>query len=152
MSSLVLTVFSLSIILFQISCKKDAAAQTTTLTKDQILVAKTWKVSKLHHVLSGKYSSYTSAGTNTTGLNYDVMRFTFKADGTGTNITVDGTSFPFTWQFSSPDKRSMSITLNGTTVTWEMLEIVDNYLHASVNLTLSGNSDNLETFRLIQVP
>ena len=153
MSSLVLTVFSLSIILVQVSCKKDAVAQTpTALTKDQILVAKTWKVSKLHHVLSGKYSSYTNGGTNTTGSNYDVMRFVFKADGTGTNVTVDGATLPFTWQFLSTDKRSLSLTLNGTTVTWDMLEIVDNYLHASVNLTISGNSNNVETFRLIQIP
>ena len=153
MSSIVLTVFSVSMILFQFSCKKEATAQTTTtLTKEQILVAKTWKVDKLHHVISGQYSSYTNGGANTTGINYNNLRFTFNSNGTGTHIDQTGTSYSFTWQFTSTDKRILQITVNGRTDVWDMLEIADNYLHASANLNLSGNANNVETFRLIQIP
>jgi hypothetical protein len=93
MSSIVLTVFSLSIILFQFSCKKDAVAQTTTtLTKDQILVQKIWRVDQLHNSLNGVYASYFNGGANTTGVNYDNLRYTFNADGTGTYIDQNNTS------------------------------------------------------------
>lgn len=152
LGSVTLAVFSLSIVLFQISCKKDANAQTTTMTKDQILVAKSWRVDKVHHVIAGQYSSYTSGGSNSTGLNYDIMRFKFNSDGTGQNMQVNGTNYNFTWHFLSADNRSLQLTENGRTDTWDMLEIAGNYLHASVNLRLNGDSNNIETFRLIQVP
>jgi hypothetical protein len=152
-SSIVLTVFSISMILFQLSCQKSASAQTnTTLTKDQILVAKTWRVDKLHHVISGQYSSYAYGGTNSTGINYDTLRFTFSSNGMGTYIDQSGKSNNFTWQFTSTDKRSMQVTVNGHTDNWDMVEIADNYLHASVNLILSTGSNNIETFRLKQIP
>lgn len=153
MSSIVLTFFSVSIILFQFSCNREAISQTTTpVTKDQILVGKTWKVDKLHHVIAGQYSSYTSGGTNTTGISYDKMRFTFNTNGTGTTVDQNGASHNFTWQFTSIDKRSLQLTTTGRTDNWEMVEIADNYLHASVNLILGANSNNVETFRLIQIP
>src|ERR1700682_3217644 len=153
MGSIVLTVFSMSIILFQFSCKKDAAAQTITTpapTKDEILVAKTWRVDRLHHVISGQYSSYTNGGTNTTGINYDNLRFKFNANGTGVLTDQNSTSYDFTWQFTSTDKRSLQIIATGRTDNWEMVEISENYLHASVNLILGSSSDNIETFRLKQ--
>ncbi len=154
MSSLVLTIFALAITLFQISCKKEANAQTTTttLTKEQILVQKTWKVDQLHHVIGCIYSSYTNGGTNTTGISYEKLRFTFNSNGTGTHVDQSGNSYPLTWQFINADKRSLSLRLNNLQYTWDMVEVADNYLHASVNLTVSGNSNNIETFRLIQIP
>src|SRR5688572_837335 len=121
MNSLVLIVFSM--ILFQFSCKKEATPQTTTLTKDQILTAKTWKVDKLHHVISGQYSSYTNGGANTTGINYSNLRFTFNSNGTGAYVDKAGVSSNFTWQFASTDKRTLQITESGRTDTWDMLEI-----------------------------
>jgi hypothetical protein len=152
-SSVVLTLLSITMILFQLSFTKEATAQTkTTLTKEQILVAKTWKVDKLHHVISGQYSSYTNGGTNNTGINYNIMRFTFSSNGTGTHIDPLGVNYNFTWQFLSSDKRDLQLTLNGITYTWHMLEIADNYLHGSANLILSGNANNIETFRFIQIP
>jgi hypothetical protein len=121
------------------------------LTKDQILVQKTWKVDQLHHVISGHYSIYTDGGTNTTGLSYDKLRFTFNSNGTGTHIDVSGVTHNFTWQFTTTDKRNMQITLDGTTVfNWIMVEIAGNYLPASVNLNIGGDLNNMETFRLIQ--
>jgi hypothetical protein len=142
-------------LLFQMtSCKKvDAQTPTTTLTKDQILVAKTWEVDKNWNLYSGQsFTTYTRGGVNTSGINYDNLRFTFNSNGTGINIDQFGKSYNFTWQFASTDKRSLSLTVNGRTDIWEMLEIAGNYLHASANLNIGGNTDNIETFRLIQIP
>ena len=154
LGSTVLIFFAFAITVFEMSCKKDSTAQNNTLTKEQILVQKTWKVDKLHHVISGAYTSYTAGGVNTTGINYDNMRFTFNANGTGTTTNELGNNYTTTWQLSS-DKRAITIIVNlstPVTFTWEMVEITGNYLHASVNLTIGGNSNNLETFRLIQIP
>ena len=154
MSSIALIALLISIVLIQFSCTKDSTTPTTTvLTKDQILVAKTWKLAQLHHVLSGSYTAYTNGGTNTTGINYDNLRFTFNANGTGTHIDPSGNSHTMSWQFTTSDKRNLQITLdNGTTNLWQMVQIADNYLNASVQLTISGNSNNIETFQLIQIP
>lgn len=156
MSSIVLTTFALSITLFEMSCKKEATAQTsTTLTREEILVQKTWKVDRLHHVIGGKYSTYTNGGINTTGTTYDVLRFTFKSDGTGTHTNENGATYQTTWQFSSADKRTLVLNVKAPTPftnTWEMVELAGNYLHASTVLTVSGNSNNIETFRLVQIP
>jgi len=154
MSSLSLAALSLSMILFQFSCKKDAVAQTpVSQTKEQILVAKTWKFAQLHHVINNVYSSYTDGGVNTTGINYANCRFTFNANGTGIHIDPSGNSHTMTWQFTTPDKRNLQVTLdNGSSNLWEMLQIADNYLNGSAQVTISGDSDNIETFQLIQMP
>jgi hypothetical protein len=156
--------FSLFILIFsfQTSCKKETVNTVTKsdtiytcipVTKDSILIQKTWKVAQLHHVISGVFSSYTSGGTNTTGINYDLLRFTFKKDGTGTHIDANGTLHTFTWQFITPDKLSMKINLDtGISITWQMVQIASNYLNASVQLTVAGNPNNIETFQLIQIP
>ncbi|MCW3091369.1 MAG: hypothetical protein JWP81_2438 [Ferruginibacter sp.] len=124
-------------------------------TKEQILTEKIWKVDRLHHVISGSYSSYTNGGVNTTGIPYDNLRFTFNADGTGTHTNELNLTYTTTWQFTTSDKRTLLLTVNAPTTftnTWEMVEISGNYLHASTRITISGNSNNLETFRLIQIP
>lgn len=157
MASLALASFALCITAFQMtSCTKANAepivSKKDSLTKQQILVAKSWKVDKLHHVISGQYSEYTDGGTNTTGVNYGNVKFTFNADGTGTTLNEAGTSFPMTWAFTAPDERTLQVTATGRTDTWDMVEISGNYLHASVHLILNSGSDNIETFRLIQIP
>lgn len=153
--SVALLLFALSITIFQMSCKKDAiAVPTGGLTKEQILVEKTWKVDKLHHVINGAYSAYIDGGANTTVTAYQNLRFTFNADGTGVHVNEDGNTFSFTWVLSA-DQRSLTLNVSfavPTTYTWDMVEIADNYLHASVNLVIAGNSGNIETFRLIQIP
>lgn len=157
MSSVILTAFALSITLFQISCSKESHATPTEnpLTKDQILVQHTWKVDQLHHVIGGQYSSYVAGGSNSTGIPYENLRFKFNSDGSGTHIDQFGTSHTMSWVFSSTDKRSLQITvpdLNPATFEWQMVEIAGNYLHATVNLLVGNDSNNLESFRLIQVP
>ena len=124
------------------------------LSKDEILVQKSWQVDELHHVINSKYTSYVRNKSNNTGTNYDVLRFTFKADGTGTHVDASGTSLPITWQFVDGNKRTIRLVLNGSTnYTWNMVEIAENFLHATAApLIVAGNPDNVEAFRLIQVP
>lgn len=155
MSSLVLTGFSISMILFQFSCKKDAIAQTAvTLTKEQILVQKKWKVDQLHSVINGSYASYFSGGTNTTGVNYDNLRYTFNADGTAIYVDENGITRSATWQFTSTDQRTIKFTISSSSSPniWQMAEISGTYLHATENFTVSGNTNNLHSFRLVQIP
>ncbi len=130
--------------------------RTDTLTRTQILTQKTWRVDQLIHVINGQYSSYTYGGSNTTGFTYDNTRFTFRTDGTGTTIDQFGSSYNFTWHFTSTDQRTMLFTVYyGSTpaiITWNMVELSGNYLHATAGpLTVSGNSNNMESIRFIQV-
>ena len=139
------------------SCTKESTTPgtktDTVLTRTQILTQKTWQVDQLIHVISGVYSTYTRGGTNGTGTNYDNLRFTFKADGTGTHTDAAGSTYPTTWQFSTTDQRTLKLAVNGTTYTWNMVELSGNYMHATAGpLTVSGNSNNMESFRLIQIP
>ena len=153
LSSLVLVFFALSIALFQISCEKDAVAQSTTLTKEQILVQKDWKVDQLHSNINGVYASYFRGGSNTTGITYDNVRYTFKSDHTGTYVDHHNTSHPVSWQFTSTDQRSMTFSISGMVPdNWQMVEISGNYLHATENFTVGTNTNNLHSFRLIQIP
>lgn len=145
-----LALLAIAMLSFQVGCKKDV--YVPELTKKQILTQKTWRVDKLHHVIDGKYASYVWGGENTTGVDYDKLRFTFKADGTGTHVTADGINHPLVWAFTTSDQREMEITAVKATYTWQMVEIEGKYLHASVNINLTTGSDNVETFRLIQVP
>lgn len=156
---MVLATFILSAAIFQTGCSKDdnTPAPTPTpvpaLTKEQILTQKIWRIAQLHHVISGVYSSYILGGANSTGIDYDKLRFTFKADGAGTLIDQNGISFTTTWQFTTSDKRNLEIKVNGgLTYTWQMVQIADNYLNSSVQLTVSGNANNVETQQLVQIP
>jgi hypothetical protein len=153
LSSLVLVFFAFSIALFQISCKKDAVAQSSTLTKQQILVQKDWKIDQLHSNINGVYASYFRGGPNTTGITYDNVRYTFKSDGTGTYVDQHNTSHSVSWQFASADQRSMIFSISGMAPdSWQMVEISGNYLHATENFTVGTNTNNLHSFRLIQIP
>ena len=104
------------------------------------------------HVISGAYSSYTYGGANTTGINYDVMRFTFNTDGTGTYIDQNGNSYTSSWKFTTTDQRTLQFTLsNGSTYTWQMVQLAGNYMNVSEQITISGNQNGLETYQLIQI-
>ena len=120
-------------------------------TRLAILTAKTWQVDELIHVISSQISHYVRGGINNTGINYDIMRFIFKGDGSGTTIQANGITYPLTWQFTGPDQRNIQLTVNSTTYTWNLVEISGNYLHASSPLLIAGNPNNLESFRLIQI-
>ncbi|MFT3682152.1 MAG: hypothetical protein QM791_17895 [Ferruginibacter sp.] len=152
LSSLVITLISFSVILFiTTGCKTSKANVSGSMSKNQLLIEKTWQVDKLYHVISGQYSSYTRGGPNTTGINYDLLRFTFNADGTGKHIGPDNKTYYFSWKLNPGDSRSLLLTNNGRTDSWDMLEIAGDYLHAAANLNINGDTNNLEVFRLIQV-
>jgi len=167
LGSIVLTAFAAAFLLVEMSsCTKVAASTTiydtvkvvitdtvcpTPLTKVQILTQKAWRVAQVQHVLNGVYSSYTLGGTNTTGINYDTLRFTFNTDGTGTNTNQNGITYPLTWQFTTTDQRTMQISTNGTKYTWQQVQIAGNYMNLSVQLTINGDSNNMETSQLVQV-
>ena len=153
MGSAVLGIFALSVALFQISCKKEATAQTTTLTKQQILVEKTWRVDQLHNVLGGAYHVYENGGVNSTGIDYDNMRYTFNSDGTGTYIDEFNASHSVNWSFPTPDQRTIHFSIDGASPNiWQMVEISGNYLHVTENITIAGDSNNMHSYRLIQIP
>jgi hypothetical protein len=153
MGSGVLTVFALAITLFQMSCSKDTNAQPTTLTKDQILVQKEWKIDQLHRVSGGHYGSFSAGGSNSTGINFEKIRYTFNSDGTGTYTTEQGTNYTTKWEFTTADKRTLKFTVsNFPSYTWQMVEISGSYLHATENFPTPGSTDNLHSYRLIQIP
>lgn len=151
-----LTIFVLST---QISCKKetttntvtktDTVYQCNTLTKEQILVSKTWKVDMVFSVINGSFSKYINGGINTTGVTYNNTRFLFNANGTGTYTNEFGTNYALTWSFTSSDKRNMNVNVPAISnnSNWEMVEIANDYLHFSVNFA----TNNMSTFRLKQI-
>jgi hypothetical protein len=135
----------------QFSCKTNSHIQSNNeLKTDQVIVQSEWRVDRLHHVIFGKYSEYERNGINTTGTNYDKLRFTFHSDGTGIHVNENGKSVEFTWKFTSEDKHSLALTEYGRTDNWQMVDIKGNYMYASVNLVLNGDPNNIETFRLVK--
>jgi hypothetical protein len=153
--SIILILFALAISLFQISCKKDAVAQTNTpLTKKEILVQKPWRIDQLHRVINGVYASYYYGGANSTGVTYDNTRYTFKADGSAVYIDDAGVTHTATWEFTSPDQRVITFTYSGAPYPdiWQMVEISGNYLHVTENFKVGTNTNNLHSFRLVQIP
>lgn len=100
------------------SCALAAAAylkenpdRTTGISK-KIRVSKSWKVDELLHNVNCQNSHYKRGVENTTGITYDVLRFTFNANGTGTHINQDGTVYTTTWKFLTSDDRHLEIILN----------------------------------------
>ncbi len=120
------------------------------LSRTQLLTQYSWKVDQLSHVIGCKYSSYIDGLSNTTGVQYQNLKFTFNSDGTGINVDQFGSSNSITWKFLSLE-RDLQINVLGTnpiTYMWQMVELTPGYLHATVNLTISGSPDNMESFRL----
>jgi len=143
----------------QTGCEKETINNTITktdtvficvpLTKDSILVQKTWKVDHVYSLISGTLAKYVNGGVNTTGINFDNQKYRFNSNGTGTFTGPSADNHPLTWQFTTADKRTISIAIAGVnTSTWEIVEIADNYLQFSV----STNGGNLSTYRLKQIP
>lgn len=152
-SSIVLILFAFVLLVFQASCTKDGIAQAL-LTKPQILVQKSWKLDQLHRVIDGVYASYYDGGANTTGVAYANLKYTFKADGTGTYIDQNKSSRAMVWQFTSADQREMKVTIAGAAAPdiWQMVEIAGSYVHVTENFTVGENTNNLHSFRLKQIP
>jgi len=109
------------------SCKKDGPGATTTirdtvylpaavLTNAQRLVANRWKVGEAWQHVNGVTTHYVRGVSDNTGNNYDVIRYQFNADGTGTTIDPQGNTYNITWQFTTTDQENLRITVNGNVV------------------------------------
>ena len=130
----------------------DTDSLSIPVTKTQRLSEKTWKVDFVHHVIGGLYSYYDLKGKNTTGFEYGNMRFKFNTNGTGSHVSCNGIQYKFDWRWLSKDCRKLSLKINGKSDVWNMVEISGNYLHGSCNVFVDNSYNNLETFRLIQIP
>ena len=86
LSSIVLTLFSFSIILFQLSCKKDAVAQTGTagLTQLNKIVYSVEPVSNITEIWTANYD-----GTNKTKINITLPSATIEIGGSP-KLSPDG--------------------------------------------------------------
>ena len=143
----------------QIGCEKDSVtpvSKTDTvyncieLSKDSVLVQKTWKVDFVYSLIGGDLAKYINGGTNTTGINFDNQRYKFNSGGTGTYTDPAGNNYDMTWEFTTSDKRTMvtAVSALGNTSTWEMVEIEGNYMQFSV----TSDGADLSTYRLKQMP
>lgn len=150
--SKLLLVFSLAVLL---GCEKEKDCPAPEpppqpLSKTEMLIKYTWQVDELMHMVSCQNTSYVRGGSNTTGTNYNVMRFTFNANGTGTHTSETGQTYTTAWQFASANERKIALTVNTSTpisFQWNMVEITDSAVHATVAI----NGPILESFRLTPV-
>src|SRR5215212_5033346 len=67
--------------------------------KIQQLIGKTWQVQEANNMTNCVNTHYVRGAAGNTGPNYDPMRFTFKADSSGTHTDVFGTTYPINWYF-----------------------------------------------------
>lgn len=148
--SVLFSLFILPVIFYN-GCEK-RNTKDDGLQKKDILVQMPWIVDELYHSIGGKNSFYERGGMNTTGVDYDRLRFVFKADGTGNTTQQNGDVYQFDWKLS-PDERSLSLKVyfsSPLVYSWKLLEITNGYLHATAPLIIHGDPNNLESFRLIQ--
>ena len=95
-----------------------------TPAKIQMLIGKTWQPQEVNNMTNCVNTHYVRGAAGNTGANYDIMRLTFNADGTGSNTDVLGGTYPITWNFITGDSSRMRITVNGTVVyNWNLVEI-----------------------------
>lgn len=152
--ALLLVAFTASICLFTSCTKTTTPPEDKHLTKKEILVQKPWKVDELIHNISGTNTQYIRGGINTTGIDYDLLRFVFKADGTGSHTDQFGNTYSLTWKFLTPAEQDLELTVNlptTTTYQWNLVEIADTTLHATVKIQDNKFGDILESFRMTQV-
>ena len=156
----ILLLFVSFVILFSLpSCTKDTTTTITktdtviaaSLTKSQILVQKSpWKIEQIVQDLGGTVTEYDRGGTNTTGQNFDIVRFTFNADGSGSNTDGDGNVFSMTWQFTNADQNAIALVINANPVvtgTWTLVTITD----STISQTNTATQGALESATLVPV-
>lgn len=120
-------------------------------TRLQILTAKVWQLDELNKNISGINSRYIRNGTNTTGTSYNLTRFKFETDGTGSYIDETGVSHTLNWTFAGTDQKSIILNIGAPSAgsfVWYTVELAGNYLHQT---SVSGSSSLLSS-RLVQTP
>lgn len=136
----ILALFTLTALLMA-GCSKDDNDTTDTpdKTNKEHLVAHTWQIGETYQNLSNSRFHYLRGGENTSGVNMDVMRLKFNADGTGTNTDISGTTYNMTWSFTSADERNMRLIVNATvTYDWIFTEIDSDVILATSLYSTNG--------------
>ena len=133
---------------------RDTVIHTDTVaptppTKTQLLTAHTWQVDELYQEIANEDTThYKRGGENTTPTNWDPVRYTFKADGSGTNVSTDKSTFTLRWKFMSSDEQTIQIILNTTegakTFYWSLVSISDDEFFET-----SASRDQLVSARLV---
>ncbi|HTE08057.1 MAG TPA: hypothetical protein VK628_04805 [Flavitalea sp.] len=119
------------------------------LTKKEMLIKYGWKVDELWHNEGEVNTHYHRGVENTTNVPYDVLRFKFNADGTGTHINQFGQTLPYTWEFATEDMRNIKFVLNGyTQYNWSLVEITEAAITWTVPMEFDGNQ-MLESARMV---
>jgi hypothetical protein len=97
-----LSIFSLIMLLFVSSCKKDEA--TPAKPKKDIMTSKTWVVGE---AIASGITVYTKGGTDIANLGLAKVTLNFKADGSITGTDNTGKALPTTakWALSSDETK-----------------------------------------------
>lgn len=158
LGSAALFLFATAIIIFQLSCSKQAIAQTTTtpLTKSQILVKNKWQVQEVMSNFNCNNLHFIDGGINTTGVDYSKFQLSFNANGTGTYKDESGTIYTTQWKFTSTDEHNMECKMfyYGTQIAifnWNMVEISDSCFQSTTAVTV-GSNNILQSTRYVPVP
>lgn len=136
-------------------CKKDnTLPSTTSLTKTELLVKYTWQIDEVFRNSVGKNSHYVKSGVNTTGTTYNLVRITFKADGTASYTNDLGQTYPAIWKFTYADEHNMELAITSSAnvvYSWNIVEISDRSFSNTTAITFGG-SDVLVVARYIPFP
>jgi hypothetical protein len=107
------------------ACSKKSASLTNT----QLLTQHTWQIQSALIQEGNSQTSYTKGGVNSTGSDYSIDRFTFKAGGTGVFVDNLDSTWTFTWAFATGDETKMTITINYATpetLSWAFIFLTQN--------------------------
>ena len=140
-----ITAFNIALFaLLTASCKKDTKEPPTpTLpAKIQAIVGKTWQVQEVNDLSNCTNTHYVRGGSGNTGANYNPVRFTFKADSTGTHTDTQGNTFPITWNFLAGDSQRITIKViapTPVTYQWNLVEVFGNRLIETTAINAGSN-------------
>jgi hypothetical protein len=127
-----------------------------TLTRTQMLTAKTWKVEEVYSNVSCTNTHYLSGGAgNPSSPNYGLLRFTFNSNGTGSTTDTQGNNFTTTWAFTSSDERNLQITVNGSTpvvYNWNQVEITPGVMYQTTAMGTTSSNSLLNAAKWITIP
>jgi hypothetical protein len=160
LSSVILLLFSITIIIFQLSCKKEVMAKNsstnTILTKTQILIKNKWQVQEVMSNYNCSNLHFIDGSINTTGVDYSKFQLTFKIDSTGTYKDESGKTYTTKWKFVTADEHNMECkvfynNLQVTTFNWAMIEISDSSFQ-SISAVSVGANNILQSTRYVSVP
>jgi hypothetical protein len=168
MASVALTVFALSIVLFQMtSCRKaeaqtvvkndtvyltkiDSVCPSSTLSDTALLTQHPWKCNKLIAQIGNTAPfDYVRNSINTTPYatsDLDGEKYVFNANGTGTLYDGPGGSTPesLTWAFAPGDETTIALTVHYTSgpvipFAWSFVEITAGTLSFTQNYYNASN-------------